>query len=567
MVKYKRYHSIALILFIIINTLFGIILIQINNSTLDFEEESKETILYSPKIANGPPLSYFAIDQNATTIYRLFESVNFTIDTFGFSDVDHTQMQIEFSNGSIQNFNMTHSVGNEYFYIYKPRYKAPLGYQNVSFLLYNNTGDLLNAHTTFRNFTTTTNYMAITSNSEYYVGDDLYAELTVNDFGVRQFNWNITLVNSTVELEQGNLINFEYNSVQFTYRITNETFYNFLGQTFYIKLNMTDFISGKTEAAYFPFKVLNTDPTIIGASINFTPSSVFRDEESTLTLNVTDIEDRPQDLVVTLSLEDPNGNIATTATIDHDVNDTFSGQFTVPAGSPKGKFRVEITAEDLKGGIGTFSTFLTVENNLPEIHSYTINGRSMNEEITVLYGDNLVFSFNVSDVERIDYIKVALIDENSDWYIITQDYIGIETRITIRTEELITGVWFVYIYVIDSDGEIISLIDDYDMAPQGITIVPDVLSTYMPWISFIFGIILGILAGIGLLFKHYKSKFILSQPTSPKKKDLPSEKPTTKRRQRREPVSDIVERIIEEPEPEEEKEEEKGLERKIKRKL
>lgn len=565
MKKYKRDHSIALILIIIVSTLFGIILIQITNSTINFEEKSDESIFYNPKIANGPPLSYFAIDQNATSVYRLFESVNFTVDTFGFSDVSYTEMQIIFSNGSIRKFNMTNSGGNEYYFVYKPGYKAPLGYQNVSFLLYNITGDLLNAHTTFRNFTTITNYMGITNSTEYYVGDDLYAELTINNFGAHQFDWNLTIVNSTVEWEQGNLRDFDYNSVQITYRITNNTFYKSLGQTFYIKLNMTDSFSGKTEAAYFPFIVLNTDPTIVGTSINFTPSDLFRDEEGTLSLNVTDLEDLSQDLEVSLTLEDPNGNIATTVTIDHSVNNTFSGQFSVPAGRPIGKYRVEITAEDLKGGIGTFSTFLTIKNNLPEIHSYTINGMSMSEEMSVLYGDNLVFKFNVSDVERVDYIKVALIDPNSNWYNITQDYIGIDTTITIRTEELITGVWFVYLYVIDSNGGITSLTDDYDMAPQGITIVPDVLSTYMPWISFVFGILLGIVAGIGLLFKHYKSKFILAQPVTPKKKIISSQKPATKRRQKEKPVEEIEESIVEETE--EEREEDKTSERKIKRKL
>ncbi len=565
--KNRKQISIALILFIVFNTFFGVILISFNESPIsDIDDWDKEKISYNPKLTNGKALSYNAINRSAETIYRLFESVNFTIDTFGYDDVDHALMQIDFSNGSTINYNMENFTIYKYSYDYKPEYNAPLGFQNVSFLIYNITDTLLNTHTTYTNFTIQTNYMAFTNSSEYYVGDDLYAEFIVNDFGSYQFGWNVTIVNSTIESEQDNITNFEYNSVQFRYRITNETFYNFLGQTFYIKLNMTDTDFDIKGAAYYPFKVLNTNPIINSSSITFSPEEPYRNEDCEITLNVTDTEDLPENLDVSISIEDPQGNFLSPISLDHDTNITFSGEIYIPAGRPVGIYRIDITAEDKFGGTDSYLVFLTVKNNLPEIHSYEINGRSGDQGLSILYGKNLIFSFNVSDVERVAYIKVALINENDEWYNITRDYNGIDTEINIRTIDLITGVWYVYIYVIDSDGAITSLTDDYDKAPRAITIIPDALSDYLPWIIFFLGLIIGMLISIGLAYRHFKSKAIGLKVVTPTKKEISSKKPSIKKKEKEKQT----EELIEEKETEEktsEKEEESVPKRKIKRKL
>lgn len=559
--------SIALILFIIINVFFGGSLAHFKNSpTFTSEDKENDKTFSFPKLAEDP-LLYSAIFQNTTTAYRLFESINFTIDTSGFSDVNYTHIQIDFTNGSLINFNMAPISADEYYYEYKPRYDAPLGFHNVSFLIYNNTGTLLNSRLTYTNFTIKTNYMVILNSSGYHINDSMNAELTVNDFGSYHFGWNVTIVNSTNTLEQGNLVNFEYNSVQFTHKINNETFVSSVGQTLYVNLNMTDLNSGKKVTAYFPFDILNSEPNIISSSINFTPSEIFRDEECEITLNITDIEDIPSNLDVSMSIVDPKGIFVDTVQIDHKSGNIFSTKFTITARKPIGNFKIEFTAEDQNGGISTFETTITVKNNLPEINSYEINSQSMDQGISLLYGKNLVFAFNVSDVEGVAYIKVALIDENGEWYNITKEYIGIDTRITIRTVDLITGVWYVYIYVIDSDGAVTSLIDGYDKGPQAITITPEVLSTYLPWIAFIVGIIFGILAGIGIVIKHYKSKFMRLQPVSTKKKEIPSKQSIKKKKEESKQGKETPEREIEETELEKEDKKEKIPERKIKRKL
>ncbi|MHA1987039.1 MAG: hypothetical protein ACW98D_10405, partial [Promethearchaeota archaeon] len=312
--KNRKNLGITLTLFIIMNAISGVFLVQYSNSpVIDVKIEDKGKIPTAPELAAGPPLPYWAILQNATSVYRLFESINFTLNTFGYSNVDSTLMEISFTNGSTLNYNMALVAPNEYYYEYKPSYIAPLGFQNVSFLIYNAT-DIINAHTTYTNFTIKTNYMLTTNSSEYLIGDDLYAELTVNDIGSYQFGWNITVVNSTIELLQHNIYNFEDDIVQFTYHISNETFNNFVGQTFYIKLNMTNKILGQKAAAYFPFKVLNSDPLIDESSITFSPSEVFRAEDCEISLNVTDIEDPSQVLDVSMTLEDPEGNFIATLT-------------------------------------------------------------------------------------------------------------------------------------------------------------------------------------------------------------------------------------------------------------
>jgi len=559
----RKQISIALILFIVFNTFFGVILIPFNESPIsDIDDGDREKIFYNPKLSNGEALSYNAINRSAETIYRLFESINFTIDTFDYNDVDHAVMQIDFSNGSTINYNMENFTIYKYSYEFTPEYNAPLGFQNVSFLIYNITDTLLNTHTTYTNFTIQTNYMVFTNSSEYYVGDDLYAELIVTNCS----RWNLTIVDSTIESEQRNITNFEYNSVQFIYRINNETFYNFLGQTFYIKLNMTDTDFGIKGAAYYPFKVLNTNPIIDELSITFSPEELYRNEDCEITLNVTDTEDLPENLDVSMSIEDPQGNFLSTISLDHDTNITFSGEFSISAGRPVGKYRIDITAEDKFGGIGSYLVFLTVKNNLPEIHSVKINGRSMAQGLSILYGKNLVFSFNVSDVERVAYIKVALIDENDEWYNITRDYNGIDTEINIRTIDLITGVWYVYIYVIDSDGAITTLTDDFDGAPPAITIIPDALSDYIPWIIFFLGLIMGILISVGLAYRHFKSKAIHSKAVTPKKKEISSKKSSIKKKEKEKQTEELLEKK-ETKEKTPEKEEESVPKRKIKRKL
>ena len=122
--------------------------------------------------------------------------------------------------------------------------------------------------------------------------------------------------------------------------------------------------------------------------------------------------------------------------------------------------------------------------------------------------------------------------------------------------------------MIDTDGAVTSLIDDYNMAPQGIRIVPDVISNYIPWIIFIIGLSIGTLIGIGIIYKYLKSKFIGAQPVSAEKKITQPKKVIKKKKVKPEKIDEELkkEEIVEViPEKAEEKEE--LPKRKIKRTL
>ena len=564
----KQFKISILILFIFFSSFFSLANISINNSQfLDANSNYYQNEeIFSPEIAANYSLPLGAIEQNATIIYRLFESVNFTIDTFQIDDVDHSKMQITFSNGSTRYYDMNFIGNDKYSYEYKPEYNAPLGFQNVSFLIYNDTNTLLNLHTTYTNFTIVTNYLVNLNSSEYYIEDVLNAEMIVSNFSSYDFTWNVTAVDSLDVLIQNDLLDLGKNIVQFTFPIKNETFIQ-KDQFYYIQLNMTDKNYGREETAYFPFYVRNNDPNIT-SNIEFSSDEIFRTDTCTISFNSTDIETLSKNLVPTMYIYDAEGALVLQNLIEFDSENLFSDTFIIPAYKPIGKYRIEVRVRDEHEASFSKETFLTVKNNAPEIHSYTINGLSMDQAISIYYGRNIVFKFNVSDKEGVSYVKVALINQNKEWFNITREYIGENTEITIRTYDLIAGVWFVYLYVVDSDGAVTSLIDDYDKAPQGITIIPDVLSNFLPWILFFAGLSIGIISGIGIIYGYFKTKFGESPKIIHKKKETTTKKAFPKKKEKlKSNKEELEEKEIEEFELGKDDEKEGIPKRKIKRKL
>lgn len=555
----KNRHKILVLIFsILLGFFFNIALLSQDNSYILNENDE----FINPELA--VPLKYSNILINDSKVYRLFEHVNFTVYTSDFVDTDHVTMQISFSNDSIRYYSMNLVGPNEYYYNFKPEYNAPLEFQNVSFLIYDDINTLLNDHTSYTNFTIKTNYLLNFDRPEYYIGDNLTATLLVTNFSSYDFQWNFTVVDTVNELTQNNLLNLENNLVQYTIPIDNETF-SLVDKTYYLKLNMSDKNSGKKAAAYFPFDVRNSVPMII-SDIIFSPNEIYRTEQCTISLNATDIETLPKDLSITMYVQDAEGADVLEELISYDSENSFSDTFNIQSNKPIGNYRINITVRDEHGGQSSKVTFLTVKNNLPEIHSYTINGMSMDQSISIRYGENMIFSFNVSDIEEVAYVRVALLNENNEWFNITRAYKGEDTEISIRTVELLTGIWFVYIYVIDSDGAIVSLTDDYDKAPQGIRIIPDILSNYLPWIVFFFGLSLGIIFGIGIIYKYFKSKFGEPERISPEKKKPAKEK--TKKKAKTKPSKEEFEKKeIEELKIKKEDDKDEVPKRKIKRKL
>ena len=536
MIKRKRFMKnviFALTLFSIILSIWAMTISVSNVATFNNENDKFLVDFKSnPEVktaSNGnPSLDYSAVSQNASIIYRLFESVKFNINASKFVNPNYTIMQIHYSNGVIGDFNMINVGGTENFtYTFKPGYNAPLGFQNISFLIYNVSDYLLSSSIPITNFTITTNYFISLDKAEYNRGDTLYAELVVNNYPQPyDFNWNVSIVDNDNETLQNVLFDIGNNFFQTSILIDDR--FEFSNKTYYFKLNMTDVSSGIKEATYLPFQVLNTLPEISIPTVKFSKNPLKRAEDCKITLNVTDEDPAtlPENLTVSMVIQTSTGEILAPIELTNHNNWTFSTTFSVATNKPVGVYQITIEAEDQYNGINTYTTSISISNNPPNILSYFVNGLSMNQSITLNYGEDLIFSFDVTDVENtIAYITVSLLDSEDNWYNITREYAP-GMRITIRTEELITGIWYAYISVTDIDGATTYLNSDFGLAPQAINVLPDLLTPILPWISFSIGIILGVLAGVGILYKKFKTKSVDVKKV-PSKKSAP-QKPTKK---------------------------------------
>ncbi|NVM16288.1 MAG: hypothetical protein HWN80_01125 [Candidatus Lokiarchaeota archaeon] len=539
-----------------------------NNFAIDTEQESAlynfQYINNLKSSDNGDSLDYSSIHQNETTAYRLFESIKFDINASKFTNPDYAIMQIRYSNNDVGNFNMVNVTGNDNFtYTYTPRYYDPIGFQNVCFLIYNTDNDLLSSSIPITNFTITSNYLLLLNSTEYNKNDTLYAELIVNNEPQPyDFNWNVTIVDSDNETLQRNLFDVGNNIMQFSFEL--DDMFNYTNDFYYIKINMTDSSGIPNAAAYYPFRVLNSLPEIIIPSISFSESPLKRAEDCTIRLNVSDsdIYTLPENLTVDMTIQTSTGVLEDPIELTNHNNWTFSTTFSIDIAKPVGIYQVHVEVEDQYGGKDNTTVFLLVENNPPEIYGYFVNGFNIDQSVSVNYGENLIFSFNVSDVENtIEYITVSLLDAENNWYNISRVYLP-GMKITIRTEELITGVWYVYLSVTDVDGATTFLNTDYDLAPQEINIIPDLLTPVLPWIGFIIGLLIGVLAGVGILYKKFKTRYIETKETPSKKPSKPSKpsKPTLSKKQ-------VVKEETEKVEAKERKEISKEPQRKIKRKL
>ncbi|MBY9019694.1 MAG: hypothetical protein KGD67_01455 [Candidatus Lokiarchaeota archaeon] len=528
MIKRKRLIKNAIFVLTLFSIILSIWAISINVSNITVLNDDNDKFLVDfkndPEVktsANGN-LDYSDLTQNTSIIYRLFESVKFNINASKFLNPNYTVMQIHYSNRIVEDFNMLNVGGTENFtYTFTPEYNAPLGFQNVSFLIYNEADSLLSSSTPITNFTITTNYFISLDKTEYNMGDNLDAELVVSNLPQPyNFNWNVSIVDNDNETLQNNLFDIGNNLFQTSILIDDR--FEFSNSIYYIKLNITDEISGTKKAAYLPFKVLNTLPEISAPTVKLSKNPLKRAEDCLITLNTTDEDPNtlPENLTVTMVIHTSAGEVLAPIELTNHNNWTFSTTFSIANNKPIGTYQINIEVEDQYNGIGTYTTSLIIENNPPDILGYFVNGLSMNQSITLNYGDDLLFSFDVTDVENtIAFVTVSLLNTEDKWYNITREFVP-GMSITIRTEELITGVWYAYISVTDIDGATTYLNSGFGLAPQEINVLPDLLTPILPWIGFSIGIIIGVLAGVGILYKKFKTKSVDLKKT-PSKKSTP----------------------------------------------
>lgn len=462
------------------------------------------------KSSNGD-LSYESIFQNTSIIRRDLESIKFEVNVSAFESANRTFIEIDFPNGTIRSFEMNYSLPTikNFTYEYKPKGYSPLGFHNVRFIVTNISEDeQLNTGTTYTNFTVTSTFWVNFNSSEYIRGDALRADIFLLETSI-DYEWKALVVNSTAESQQDVLLEFTEDPTKIMF-IINEDF-DQLNYIYYVIINMTEDSWVTWNVDYWGFYVKNSEPVVYKNTIQFNPTSVFRGEMCNVMVSVNDSESSPSNIDVKMRLIDPNRDTAFTQTLRHSENGLFIGNFTISGSRPKGIYEVEFNATDDDGGKTSVLKKITIKNNPPEIDGFEINGIDTDKSISVNYGDELKFKFDVDDFEGLSYITVELIMEDAtsdevDEYDISREYED-DLEIIIRTEDLSAGTWTVYVSVTDTDGETTDLEDDFDTGPQQITIIPDILSNYMPWITLIIGMILGIVAGLAIGYRLRKLKY------------------------------------------------------------
>ena len=501
----KRKIDRILIISFVIVSIISICLIpnadqKINSQNFD----ASDKVSFLNVSDNGSYLNYSAITRNVTTAYRLFNPVLFTVNTSGFSGANSTFMKIEFNDITPREYEMERESGTDVFtHVYIAEYDTPLGFHNISFGIFNVSKVQLNDQTTKTNITIKSNYLGFVSYPEYERNQKVYGEIWVNTSYILE--WNVAVVDSDNESIQSTLYDLGMDIDHFTFKITDR--FEMSDINYYVKINMSVILSSKLAATYIPFKVLATIPTIVEASIDFSLNPLKRNEDCVINLNVTDMDPLtvPENITVTLKLQASNGQNLSLLTFTNNEDWTFSRTFSISIDRPIGIYQVTIEAKDQYDAITTYTTTINVENNAPKIHDYWINSLTIEQQVSVNYGDDLIFTFNVSDVENtIAYITVSLLDENDNWYNITNSYSS-NMELIIRTEELISGVWYVYLSVIDADGAKTRLTSDINIGPKEIRIVPDLISANLPWIALFSGLGIGIIFGFGFGYSRYKS--------------------------------------------------------------
>lgn len=562
----KKIFSLTFVVLIIIGIFLVLPFHQQQNSQI-LVDVTRESDNFNLKNAdNGfPSLDYSSVYRNTTLVYRSFESIHFEVNTSDYINVDSVNLQVSFTNNTVNIYPMIQEGStSNYTYIYTPEYYAPLGFQVVSFQIVNLSQIQINSQLTTTNFTITSNYLVSLNGHEFPRGDLLFAELIVNDFGTYEFDWNITIVDDISETIQSTIFDFGSNVEQISFEINDN--FTISNKYYFIKLNLLDKLSPLSRIAYFPFKVLNTNPSIIISSISI-PSQIKRNVEGTISLNVSDEDPDafPENMTVRLYIKTSEGEALSTITFSNDVDWVFSTTFTIGIGNPMGRYQFTIEVQDQHGDKDENLNFIDVLNNPPEIHSYDINGLGNDQRISINYGEIITFAFNISDVENtIAFVTVSLLNENDNWYNITREYEP-NLKISIRSVQLVTGIWHVYISVTDVDGDTTSVSSDFGLGPQEITIIPDLLTPALPWIGFAIGLIVGILASIGIVYMRMKSKYRALQDKIDKKER--DEKKSKKSKPKPPKTESIDEEEAEEQESKEAVESKAEPQRKIRRKL
>ncbi|TXT67492.1 MAG: hypothetical protein BAJALOKI1v1_80025 [Promethearchaeota archaeon] len=529
----------------------------------------KKNILYTPNphnpiinISSGP-INSSQIFLNDTEIITLFDTIQIDLNATGYPTVNYTNIQFIYTDGTTFIDQMTFVSGVNFTYNYSAPYNIPTGIHSIFFQIYDENDFLLNDNQTETTFLVKSNYYtAEFLNNELFLGDLLSVELSIKNTTEHNFTYNVSIVDSIDEQVPSDLI-FLGNDLDW-FNITVEgSIFNDLNTYYYVKVNLTEQATGQVNATYFPFKILNHNPQIIESTVTFSSLEIFRSNTNNaqVSLNITDVEDDPNNLTVIMHLMDQFGNAIHQFVLSNTGN-SFLTDFGVDTTSPTGTYKANITATDLNGGISSFTTEIEVKNNPPQFNLYLINGQLPTQSISIDYGENIILVFDITDLDNdIEYITVNFISENSQIFSVST----VNKLLVINSAELISGEWYIYISATDSEGETINLNSDYGLAPQKITIRANTLENLVPWITLAIGIIVGLLIGIAFAYNFLKSRRKVKEEETTKKSK--SEK-ASKIQKISEPTPESKEKLTEEEKrPEKPEKETSPTKKKIKRRL
>jgi hypothetical protein len=548
----KKHIAVTLILFSIIS---GFFLWQPHAQISDNSSHHPDRIKISQTT-----ISPENIHVNDTIVASLFDPVLIKINTTELLYANYSKVKFQYPGGSSDIFDMEHTTGENFTYTYVPPYYVPNGTTIMTFQVYNESGVLLNTEPTQTQLFIYSNYYAAdfppNYDNEGYLNETLNVKILIDNISAyepqRNFIYQISIVNSTDLSSQTTIKYIPGDNIEGFSLFLNESLFTKVNKYYYVKVNLTDDASGKTEPTYFRFKVLNHNPEILENTLSV-PAEIYRTIDFDISINVTDIESAIQDVNVSAQLTTPLGLKLGLVEESDNTDNNFTLTLNVAKNRPIGQYLLNITAVDPNGGQNSFIHYLSILNLNPEINNFWINGLSPVQQISVFYGEDITFTFDVSDEDsNIEYITVSLLNENDDWFNITKLYSPANFEIAIRSIDLVRGIWNVYISVTDSDGATTSLTSDIGQAPKQIRIVPDTLGLIMPWVTLIVGLLIGLLIGIAVAYKLIKRK-----PSTTPVKQTPSKKAPSKPQ----------EKTKTEPEEKPEEKKEKPTQKKIKRRL
>jgi hypothetical protein len=524
----KKHIACAIILFSIFT---GFLLCQ--PKIIDNSSYHSEKIKISQTTINAENIYV-----NDTVVAALFDPVFIEINTTELSYANYSKVKFQYPGGSSDIFDMEHKTGENFTYTYTPPYYVPNGTTMITFQVYNESGVLINTDPVQTELFIYSNYYAAdfppNYDNEGYLNETLNVKILIDNISAyepqRNFSYQVSIVNSTNPSSQTTIKYIPGDDIEGFSLFLNESLFTQVNKYYYVKVNLTDEGSGRTEPTYFRFKVLNYNPEILESTLSI-PDEIYRTIDFDISINVSDIESAIQDINVSAQLTTPLGQKLGQVEESENTDNNFTLTLNVAKNRPIGQYLLNITAIDPDGGLSSFIHYITILNLSPEIKNFWINGLSPAQQISIFYGEEITFTFDVSDEDSdIEYVTVSLLNENDEWFNTTKLYTPANFEIAIRSIDLVRGTWNVYISVTDSDDSTTSLTSDIGQAPKQIRIVPDALGLIMPWITLIVGLIIGLLMGIALAYKLIKRKPSTQpakQKPSKKAPSKPQEKPST----------------------------------------